>query len=171
MPGLWVLHCFHHSSISAAVVERLPLLNLPPHWFTGLGLFLFLCECSARLQRLNTPQCSEECRKELLINSPVVPDVAPMYSNLFALLRESDRTWFPPNHVFKASQSASENLQFRLRYTYCTFPPLCPQNPFLFKSKPSGLTSCSGTISQAGTTTAVCCIPTVTGRPRGPRPP
>lgn len=47
--------------------------------------------------------------------SSVFPDIAPMYFNLFALLRECDQTWFPPNHVFKASPSASENLQFRLR--------------------------------------------------------
>lgn len=45
-----------------------------------------------------------------------------MYASLFALLRESDGTWFPPNHVFKASQSASENLQFRLRYIYSSAP-------------------------------------------------
>lgn len=47
--------------------------------------------------------------------SSVFPDITPMYFNLFALLRESDQTWFPPNHVFKVSPSASENLQFRLR--------------------------------------------------------
>lgn len=47
--------------------------------------------------------------------SAVFPDIAPMYFNLFALLREIDQTWFPPNHVFKVSPSASENLQFRLR--------------------------------------------------------
>lgn len=43
------------------------------------------------------------------------PDITPLYFNLFALMRESDRTWFPPSHVFKASQAASESLQFRLR--------------------------------------------------------
>lgn len=105
------------------MVELLPLLNLPPHWFTGLGLFLWL-------KRL---QCSEGCWKKLLISSPVFPDIAPMYSNLFALWRESDRTWFPPNHVFKASQSASETLQFRLRYICRTFPLFRPHNPFLLK--------------------------------------
>lgn len=49
---------------------------------------------------------------------PLPPDIAPLYFNLFALMRESDRTWFPPNHVFKTSQSATENLQFRLRYVH-----------------------------------------------------
>lgn len=171
MLGLQLLHCFHHSSISAVVVERLPLLNLPPHWFTGLGGF-FVCSCSARLRSLKTLQGSEECWKELLINCPVFPDIAPMYSNLFALLREDDRTWFPPNHVFKASQSASENLQFRLRYIRRTFPLFHPQNPFFKnKSNSSGLTSCLDTTSQAGITTAVCCIPTVTERPKGRRLP
>lgn len=44
-----------------------------------------------------------------------LPDIAPVYFNLFALMRESDGTWFPPSHVFKVSQSASESLQFRVR--------------------------------------------------------
>ncbi|XP_029693077.1 tyrosine-protein kinase JAK2a isoform X1 [Takifugu rubripes] len=56
--------------------------------------------------------------EELCINAAKACDIAPMYANLFALLRESDRTWVPPNHVFKASQSASENLHFRLRYYF-----------------------------------------------------
>lgn len=43
-----------------------------------------------------------------------------MYFNLFALLRDSDGTWFPPSHVFEASQSACESLQFRLRWVCCT---------------------------------------------------
>lgn len=42
-----------------------------------------------------------------------------MYFNLFALLRDSDGTWFPPSHVFEASQSACESLQFRLRWVCC----------------------------------------------------
>uniref|UniRef100_A0A671XSS2 Tyrosine-protein kinase n=1 Tax=Sparus aurata TaxID=8175 RepID=A0A671XSS2_SPAAU len=33
-------------------------------------------------------------------------------------MRENDRIWFPPNHIFKLHQPASESLQFRIRYYF-----------------------------------------------------
>lgn len=55
-----------------------------------------------------------------------------MYLNLFALLRDSDGTWVPPSHVFKASQSACESLQFRLRWMCCTVAAPPSESTFLF---------------------------------------
>lgn len=52
-----------------------------------------------------------------------------MYFNLFALLRDSDGTWLPPSHVFEASQSACESLQFRLRWVCCTCAAAPPSEP------------------------------------------
>uniref|UniRef100_A0A7N6AEB7 Tyrosine-protein kinase n=1 Tax=Anabas testudineus TaxID=64144 RepID=A0A7N6AEB7_ANATE len=33
------------------------------------------------------------------------PGIAPVYCSLFGLMRDSDRIWFPPNHIFKLQQS------------------------------------------------------------------
>uniref|UniRef100_A0A8B9KYB7 Tyrosine-protein kinase n=1 Tax=Astyanax mexicanus TaxID=7994 RepID=A0A8B9KYB7_ASTMX len=41
--------------------------------------------------------------------------ISPLYSSLFALMRESDRMWYPPNHVFKVNETSSEKLLFRIR--------------------------------------------------------
>lgn len=69
-----------------------------------------------------------------------------MYCSLFGLMRESDRTWFPPNHIFKLHQPASESLHFRIRWInvssfpsffyFKTFGVLCDvwpltESPFL----------------------------------------
>uniref|UniRef100_A0A4W5QAT6 Tyrosine-protein kinase n=1 Tax=Hucho hucho TaxID=62062 RepID=A0A4W5QAT6_9TELE len=40
------------------------------------------------------------------------------YSALFGLMRESDRMWFPPNHILKLDQSANDSLLFRVRYYF-----------------------------------------------------
>lgn len=41
--------------------------------------------------------------------------ISPVYCSLFCLMRENDRIYFPPNHIFKLHNSASENLHFRIR--------------------------------------------------------
>nr|AAO47335.1 tyrosine kinase jak2b [Tetraodon fluviatilis] len=56
--------------------------------------------------------------EELCVSAAKACGIAPVYFNLFALMREGDGTWFPPSHVFKASPAASESLQFRLRYYF-----------------------------------------------------
>lgn len=95
-------------------------------------------------------------------------DVAPTYFNLFALLRDSDGTWFPPSHVFEASQAACESLQFRLRWV-CLHVRRSTLRIRLFE--PLTSVSSSGSTFRAGTTAAACCPPTATGRPRGRRAP
>ncbi|XP_008322623.1 tyrosine-protein kinase JAK2a [Cynoglossus semilaevis] len=56
--------------------------------------------------------------EELCIAAAKACRIAPVYFNMFGLMRESDRTWFPPNHIFKLNQSDSENLHFRIRYYF-----------------------------------------------------
>uniref|UniRef100_A0A7N6BA69 Tyrosine-protein kinase JAK2 n=1 Tax=Anabas testudineus TaxID=64144 RepID=A0A7N6BA69_ANATE len=46
------------------------------------------------------------------------PGIAPVYCSLFGLMRDSDRIWFPPNHIFKLQQSDSEKLLFRIRHYF-----------------------------------------------------
>ncbi|KAM7369105.1 hypothetical protein PAMP_013401 [Pampus punctatissimus] len=60
----------------------------------------------------------EYVAEELCINAAKACGIAPVFCNLFGLMRESDRIWFPPNHILKLDQSASENLHFRIRYYF-----------------------------------------------------
>ncbi|XP_023257271.1 tyrosine-protein kinase JAK2-like [Seriola lalandi dorsalis] len=60
----------------------------------------------------------EYVAEELCITAAKACGIAPVYCNLFGLMRESDRIWFPPNHIFKLCQSACENLHFRIRYYF-----------------------------------------------------
>uniref|UniRef100_A0AAY4DW83 Tyrosine-protein kinase n=2 Tax=Denticeps clupeoides TaxID=299321 RepID=A0AAY4DW83_9TELE len=60
----------------------------------------------------------EYVAEELCINAAIECGVSPMYCNLFALMRECDRIWFPPNHVFKLDASANEKLLFRIRFSF-----------------------------------------------------
>ncbi|XP_068561915.1 tyrosine-protein kinase JAK2a [Cebidichthys violaceus] len=56
--------------------------------------------------------------EELCIIAAKACGIAPLYCSLFGLMRESDRIWFPPNHIFKLQQPASESLHFRIRYCF-----------------------------------------------------
>ncbi|KAM6985503.1 tyrosine-protein kinase JAK2a isoform 2-T2 [Aplochiton taeniatus] len=54
--------------------------------------------------------------EELCIDAAKACGISPMYFNLFGLMRESNRIWFPPNHVLKLNESANERLLFRVRF-------------------------------------------------------
>uniref|UniRef100_A0A7N8YH23 Tyrosine-protein kinase n=1 Tax=Mastacembelus armatus TaxID=205130 RepID=A0A7N8YH23_9TELE len=60
----------------------------------------------------------EYVAEELCISAAKSCGIAPVYCSLFGLMRESDRIWFPPNHIFKVHQSASEKLHFKIRYYF-----------------------------------------------------
>lgn len=53
--------------------------------------------------------------EELCIDAAMACGLSPMYCSLFGLMRESDRMWFPPNHILKLDESANEMLLFRVR--------------------------------------------------------
>ncbi|KAM9820160.1 tyrosine-protein kinase JAK2a [Neosynchiropus ocellatus] len=56
--------------------------------------------------------------EELCIHAAKACGIAPVYLNLFGLMRESDKIWFPANHIFKLHESSRENLQFRIRFYF-----------------------------------------------------
>ncbi|XP_034565483.1 tyrosine-protein kinase JAK2-like [Notolabrus celidotus] len=60
----------------------------------------------------------EYIAEELCINAAKACGIAPVYLGLFGLMNESDQIWFPPNHIFKLDQPASEKLLFRIRYYF-----------------------------------------------------
>ncbi|XP_068429971.1 tyrosine-protein kinase JAK2a [Clinocottus analis] len=56
--------------------------------------------------------------EELCIAAAKACGIAPVYCSLFGLMRESDRIWFPPNHIFKLQPTVTESLHFRIRYYF-----------------------------------------------------
>ncbi|XP_041666012.1 tyrosine-protein kinase JAK2a [Cheilinus undulatus] len=60
----------------------------------------------------------EYVAEELCIRAAKACGIAPVYFTLFGLMRESDRTWFPPSHIFKLDHPSSEELDFRIRYYF-----------------------------------------------------
>ncbi|KAL6097012.1 jak2 [Pungitius sinensis] len=60
----------------------------------------------------------EYVAEELCISAAKACGIAPVYCSMFGLMRESDRRWFPPNHIFKLQQPAREVLHLRVRYYF-----------------------------------------------------
>uniref|UniRef100_A0ACB8ERH3 Tyrosine-protein kinase jak2 n=1 Tax=Sphaerodactylus townsendi TaxID=933632 RepID=A0ACB8ERH3_9SAUR len=48
----------------------------------------------------------------------VVEGILPVYHNMFALMNQADRCWYPPNHTFQTEGSASDTVLYRLRYYF-----------------------------------------------------
>uniref|UniRef100_A0A3Q3K8Q4 Tyrosine-protein kinase n=1 Tax=Monopterus albus TaxID=43700 RepID=A0A3Q3K8Q4_MONAL len=60
----------------------------------------------------------EYVAEELCISAAKACGIAPVYYSLFGLMRDSDRIWVPPNHIFKLQEAATEKLHFRIRYYF-----------------------------------------------------
>uniref|UniRef100_A0A452UTW1 Tyrosine-protein kinase n=1 Tax=Ursus maritimus TaxID=29073 RepID=A0A452UTW1_URSMA len=49
--------------------------------------------------------------------------ITPVYHSMFALMSETERIWYPPNHVFHIDESTRHNVLYRIRfyfpYWYC----------------------------------------------------
>lgn len=56
-----------------------------------------------------------------------------MYHNMFALMSETERIWYPPNHVFHIDESTRHDILYRIRYF------LTPSDSRISKIKPEKL--------------------------------
>uniref|UniRef100_A0A8C7Z4V4 Tyrosine-protein kinase n=1 Tax=Oryzias sinensis TaxID=183150 RepID=A0A8C7Z4V4_9TELE len=66
-----------------------------------------------------TLTCKEQVLKSWVLHTCVVfSGITPVYFSLFGLMRDSDRVWLPPNHMFKLHQSDKEKVLFRVRYYF-----------------------------------------------------
>uniref|UniRef100_A0A4W3JVH4 Tyrosine-protein kinase n=1 Tax=Callorhinchus milii TaxID=7868 RepID=A0A4W3JVH4_CALMI len=52
--------------------------------------------------------------------------ISPVYHNLYALMDENGRFWYPPNHVFHIDESESESVVYRLRLVRFFLPLIFP---------------------------------------------
>ncbi|XP_024155352.1 tyrosine-protein kinase JAK2a [Oryzias melastigma] len=60
----------------------------------------------------------EHVAEDLCIAAAKACGITPVYFSLFGLMRESDRVWFPSNHIFKLHQSVKEQVLFRIRFYF-----------------------------------------------------
>ncbi|XP_051960869.1 tyrosine-protein kinase JAK2a [Xyrauchen texanus] len=83
----------------------------------GAALQVHLYNCRDDTSVLTFPP-GEYIAEELCISAAKECGVSPMYCSLFGLMRERDRVWCPPNHIFKIQASTNEALLFRIRFYF-----------------------------------------------------
>ncbi|NP_001085288.3 janus kinase 2 isoform X2 [Xenopus laevis] len=54
--------------------------------------------------------------EEICVIASKACGVTPVYYNLFALMDEQDRIWYPPNHTFHVDETTRQKLMFRIRF-------------------------------------------------------
>ncbi|MCJ8741247.1 hypothetical protein PDJAM_G00068510 [Pangasius djambal] len=90
---------------------------LKPASGAALQVHLYYCSQSTSPSTLTYPP-GDYTAEELCIKAAKECGVSPVYFSLFGLMRESDRLWYPPNHVFKVDESTNEKLLFRIRFYF-----------------------------------------------------
>ncbi|XP_030150125.1 tyrosine-protein kinase JAK2 isoform X2 [Lynx canadensis] len=65
----------------------------------------------------------EYAAEEICVAASKACGITPVYHSMFALMSETERTWYPPNHVFHVDESTRHNVLYRIRfyfpYWYC----------------------------------------------------
>lgn len=66
----------------------------------------------------------EYVAEEICVAASKACGITPLYHNMFALMSETERIWYPPNHVFHIDESTRHNVFYRIRfyfpYWYCS---------------------------------------------------
>ncbi|XP_026896951.1 tyrosine-protein kinase JAK2 isoform X2 [Herpailurus yagouaroundi] len=65
----------------------------------------------------------EYVAEEICVAASKACGITPVYHSMFALMSETERTWYPPNHVFHVDESTRHNVLYRISYK--TFLPKC----------------------------------------------
>uniref|UniRef100_A0A667HJR6 Tyrosine-protein kinase n=1 Tax=Lynx canadensis TaxID=61383 RepID=A0A667HJR6_LYNCA len=65
----------------------------------------------------------EYAAEEICVAASKACGITPVYHSMFALMSETERTWYPPNHVFHVDESTRHNVLYRISYK--TFLPKC----------------------------------------------
>ncbi|XP_039086739.1 tyrosine-protein kinase JAK2 isoform X2 [Hyaena hyaena] len=65
----------------------------------------------------------EYVAEEICVAASKACGVTPVYHSMFALMSETERIWYPPNHVFHIDESTRHSVLYRIRfyfpYWYC----------------------------------------------------
>ncbi|XP_041126106.1 tyrosine-protein kinase JAK2-like, partial [Polyodon spathula] len=96
-------------------VDRSP--HVPKEVQPGLLLYLYHSKAEAEGETI-VFKLGEYVAEEICIEAAKACGITPVYLNMFGVMRESDRTWYPPNHIFHLGNSSSESVLFRIRYYF-----------------------------------------------------
>ncbi|KAK6494255.1 tyrosine-protein kinase JAK2-like isoform X1 [Huso huso] len=83
----------------------------------GLLLYLYHSQAEAEGETIIF-NLGDYVAEEICIEAAKACGITPVYLNMFGIMRESDRTWYPPNHIFHLDDSSSEVVLFRIRYYF-----------------------------------------------------
>lgn len=56
--------------------------------------------------------------EEICIAACKACGILPVYSNMFALMNQTDRYWYPPNHTFQVEGTTSLTILYRIRFYF-----------------------------------------------------
>ncbi|XP_042769635.1 tyrosine-protein kinase JAK2 isoform X2 [Panthera leo] len=87
-----------------------------------LQVYLYHSLEKADGEYLNFPT-GEYVAEEICVAASKACGITPVYHSMFALMSETERTWYPPNHVFHVDESTRHNVLYRISYK--TFLPKC----------------------------------------------
>lgn len=83
------------------------------------GFYVFLYHALGKPDGdyLALPQ-GEYVAEEICITAAKACGVTPVYYSLFALMNETDRIWYPPNHTFLVDETSKQIVKFRVRFYF-----------------------------------------------------
>ncbi|KAM9307022.1 tyrosine-protein kinase JAK2a isoform 2-T3 [Pholidichthys leucotaenia] len=105
----------------AVLLHNPPKLDPPSSSSSYLNIHLYHPRKDGESQSVLTFPPGEYVAEELCIAAAKACGIVPLYVSLFALMRECDQTWFPPNHLFKIHGNDAEELHFRIRFHFSSW--------------------------------------------------
>ena len=60
----------------------------------------------------------EYVAEEICIVACKACGIMPVYHNMFALMSETERVWYPPNHIFHVDEATRLKLLYRIRFYF-----------------------------------------------------
>ncbi|XP_006008816.1 tyrosine-protein kinase JAK2 [Latimeria chalumnae] len=83
------------------------------------GLWVYLYHSTRRPEGEHIVfQPGEYVAEEICIALAQACGIAPIYSNMFAIMSETERTWYPPNHMFHIDDSTRDSVLYRIRFYF-----------------------------------------------------
>ncbi|XP_029469505.1 tyrosine-protein kinase JAK2 isoform X3 [Rhinatrema bivittatum] len=84
---------------------------------SGLQVYLYHSLGRAEGDYLQFP-VGEYIAEDICIAASKACGITPVYYSMFSLMNETERTWYPPNHVFHVDDSTRYVLLYRIRFYF-----------------------------------------------------
>lgn len=82
-----------------------------------LQVYLYHSLGQAEGEYLKFPS-GEYVAEEICVAASKACGITPVYHNMFALMSETERIWYPPNHVFHIDESTRHDILYRIRFYF-----------------------------------------------------